>query len=157
MSRQAVEFEGQDEPIPIRSSTSGQSVHPALQDIDPSTRFFYTPHTLTGLSLGELACCSIQETHALLIEFANNKVPISDLLIQVCLAPPVTALTQFTVCEGIAALIYLSGALDADSPAGGASNALESNIRSGLLGAAGVFLGAVPCHELIFIVVVTSL
>ena len=28
-------------------------VHPALEDIDPSTKFLYTPHTVTGLLLGE--------------------------------------------------------------------------------------------------------
>lgn len=27
-------------------------VHPALQDLDPSTKFFYTPHTITGLAIG---------------------------------------------------------------------------------------------------------
>lgn len=67
-------------------SLSGDT-HEALQDIDPATKFLYTPHTLTGL----------------------------------------IAL--------IAALLYFSGALDASQ-----GSSLEDNIRSGLLGAIGVFL-----------------
>ena len=39
-----------------RSSASRQPsqdiLHPALEDIDPSTKFLYTPHTVTGLLLG---------------------------------------------------------------------------------------------------------
>ena len=43
-------------------STSGELRHPALQDLDPSTKYlFYTPHTITGLVIGEfpgLQVCS---------------------------------------------------------------------------------------------------
>ena len=42
---------------------------------------------------------------------------------------------------GIVALVYFSGALDADSQLKLDSPALESNVRSGLLGAVAVFLG----------------
>lgn len=39
-----------------RSSASRQPsqdiVHPALEDIDPTTKFLYTPHTVTGLLFG---------------------------------------------------------------------------------------------------------
>ncbi len=39
-----------------RSSASRQPsqdiLHPALEDIDPATKFLYTPHTVTGLLLG---------------------------------------------------------------------------------------------------------
>lgn len=39
-----------------RRTTSRQSsrelLHPALEDLDPSTRFLYTPHTITGLLIG---------------------------------------------------------------------------------------------------------
>jgi len=48
------------------------------------------------------------------------------------------------VLAGIAALVYFSGALDADSQLKRDSPAFESNVRSGLLGAVGVFLGE-PC------------
>ena len=35
-------------------STSGELQHPALQDLAPSTKYlFYTPHTITGLVIGE--------------------------------------------------------------------------------------------------------
>ena len=41
------------EPLAVRYSMSGQkAIHPALEDIDPSTSFFYTPHTFTGLVSG---------------------------------------------------------------------------------------------------------
>ena len=29
-------------------------VYPALEDIDPSTKFLFTPHTVTGLLLGNV-------------------------------------------------------------------------------------------------------
>ncbi len=39
-----------------RTSASRQpsqdTIHPALEDIDPTTKFLYTPHTVTGLLLG---------------------------------------------------------------------------------------------------------
>ena len=36
-------------------SASGELHHPALQDLDPSTKYlFYTPHTITGLVIGEI-------------------------------------------------------------------------------------------------------
>ena len=54
----------------------------------------------------------------------------------------VLSLASFPMPAGIGALIYLSGALDAESQLGVHSTALESNIRGGLLGAVGVFLGA---------------
>ena len=34
-----------------QSQASVAEVHEALQDIDPATKFLYTPHTLTGLTL----------------------------------------------------------------------------------------------------------
>ena len=41
-----------------RTSASRQPsqdiLHPALEDIDPSTKFLYTPHTVTGLLLGAI-------------------------------------------------------------------------------------------------------
>ena len=47
-----------------------------------------------------------------------------------------------TLCSaGIVALVYFSGALDADSQLKRDSPAFESNVRSGLLGAVAVFLG----------------
>jgi len=46
------EVSGREPPSRRISSFSSDAVHPALQDIDPTTRFFYTPHTITGLILG---------------------------------------------------------------------------------------------------------
>jgi len=45
---------------------------------------------------------------------------------------------------GIVALVYFSGALDADSQLKRDSPAFESNVRSGFLGAVAVFLGKRP-------------
>ena len=38
---------------PVRSLSATAEDHPALKDLDPSTKFLYTPHTLSGLLLGE--------------------------------------------------------------------------------------------------------
>jgi hypothetical protein len=35
------------------SVPSQQFAHPALQDLDPATKFLYTPHTITALIVGE--------------------------------------------------------------------------------------------------------
>jgi len=54
--------------LPASRRASGELVHPALEDIDPSTRFLYTPHTITGLVIGArtaftaLVCCSMPRT-----------------------------------------------------------------------------------------------
>jgi len=54
--------------LPASRRASGELVHPALEDIDPSTRFLYTPHTITGLVIGArtaftaLGCCSMPRT-----------------------------------------------------------------------------------------------
>lgn len=42
----------QDSPTPTRRSVSPK--HPALRNIDPATRFLYTPKTVTALLLGTL-------------------------------------------------------------------------------------------------------
>ena len=46
-------------PLPPRLPVSRRSScellpHPALEDIDPTTRFLYTPHTITALLIGAL-------------------------------------------------------------------------------------------------------
>lgn len=45
-----------DDAIKSRRTTSRQTsrelLHPALEDIDPSTKFLYTPHTISGLLIG---------------------------------------------------------------------------------------------------------
>ena len=45
---------GREPPSRRVSTLSNGAVHPALQDIDPATRIFYTPHTITGLILGRV-------------------------------------------------------------------------------------------------------
>ena len=44
--------------ISVSRQPSQDVVHPALEDIDPSTKFLYTPHTVTGLLLGESPICT---------------------------------------------------------------------------------------------------
>ena len=48
---------GVDNTVRKRRTASRQAsrelLHPALEDLDPSTKFLYTPHTITGLLIGK--------------------------------------------------------------------------------------------------------
>lgn len=37
-----------------RTTTTAAERHPALEELDPATKFLYTPHTITGLLIGKL-------------------------------------------------------------------------------------------------------
>ena len=48
--------EGEAEHTEARAAPLAQPDHPALRHIDPSTRFLYTPHTVTSLIIGTRLC-----------------------------------------------------------------------------------------------------
>lgn len=73
--------------------------HPALRDIDPATRFLYTPKTVSVLVIG--ACCWAQQQLV-------RHFPCVSSTVQQCVQQSVCAFR----CAGVCTLVFLSGALN---------------------------------------------
>ena len=119
---------------PIRRHSASRQhsqdlVNPALEKIDPSTKFLFTPHTVTGLLLGDafsdLPAYSAASTFTTL--WRGLAVP-----------------SNRSVIAGVLVLVYYSRALD---PPGKTVDPLQAhqaayyNIKHGITAVCLVFLG----------------
>ena len=113
---------------PFPREASREPVPPALGDLDPTTRFLYTPHTVTGLVAGQRSVASS------LIRRGKQGF-----------CSPAEGCVRRSA--GVVVLIYFSRALNppvqAIAPAE-AQHIAYSHVKHGITAACLVFLGAYP-------------
>jgi hypothetical protein len=149
--------------LPVSRRASGELVHPALEDIDPSTRFLYTPHTITGLVIGartaftKLVCCSMPPyLFGLLIapKLWERGHLARMWKLHVCADRAALEHSFFSALRpvakhgadacraGVILLVYFSRTLGPPAPASENLQTAYFNVRHGIIAAALVYLGA---------------
>ena len=157
--------------LPVSRRSSCELLpHPALEDIDPTTRFLYTPHTITALLIGALdaaayAGCIHTAEIALCSPNAELHASAAAQMADVNLYEGTRAEVQRAVLHshdrtchwflldrqsacraGVALVVYYSSALNPPPSKPEDFQTAYFNVRHGIVAAALVYLGALPAH-----------
>ena len=160
-------------PLPPRLPASRRSSaelppHPALEDIDPSTRFLYTPHTISALLIGGLCAralcvwtperlwllsqrqrraaglCSCASSRGDVQKKRTELFNVSELCLYLLHYAPSPPAYQPVSGAGVALVVYYSKALNPPPSEPGDLQTAYFNVRHGIIAAALVYLGAKP-------------
>ena len=108
--------------------------HPALRDIDPATRFLYTPKTISVLLVGGYdRLCPI--AYVKLVHIGNGSCAVA--------AYPTTRNIRNLLTAGVCTLVYLSGAFNPSPRPDDQNEAAKFgsyNKKAGLVAAAATYL-----------------